>query len=452
MAGEVHRAHVLGLAGQFVRVLLRRSFHQHRLHRAHHGLRDAGGVGIDVLLQAVQAGVLGGVGHVVRQVGGGRAGAARVDEGEALVEADILDQFHGLLEVGVGLAGEADDEIRADRDVRTHRAQLADLLLELERGVAALHRREDAVAARLHRQVQEVGQLRHVAVGVHQRVAELQRVRGGEADAADAVDLGYGADQQAQVRDFAVAVGPAIGVDVLAQQVDLAHALGGELRHFHQHVLERPADLGAAGVGHHAERAVLGAAFHDRHEGGRAFGAGFGQAVELLDLGEADVDLRPVLLAAGADQLRQAVQGLRAEHQVHVGRALDDRLALLGRHAAAHADDHVAATGLQRLPAAKLAEDLFLCLLADGAGIDQHHVRFLGVVGQLQAIGGGQHVGHLGRVVLVHLAPVGLDEELSAHDIRAARPGLRQGDEGGVGHGRAGRGRQVGGLRPGHGA
>src|SRR3546814_7457780 len=98
----------------------------------------------------------------------------------------------------------------------------------------------------------------------------------------------------------------AIRVDVLAEQVDLAHALRGELGDFHQHVLERPADFLAAGVGHHAERAVLRAALHDRDEGTRALGAQFGQAVELLDLGEADVDLRRAGLAAGADQLGQA--------------------------------------------------------------------------------------------------------------------------------------------------
>jgi hypothetical protein len=46
--------------------------------------------------------------------------------------------------------------------------------------------------------------LRHVAVGLDQRIAELQRVRGGEADPADALDLGDGADQQAQVGDLAV--------------------------------------------------------------------------------------------------------------------------------------------------------------------------------------------------------------------------------------------------------
>ena len=44
-----------------------------------------------------------------------------------------------------------------------------------------------------------------------------------------------------------------------------------------------------------------------------------------------------------AHQLRQPVQGLRAEHQVDVGRALDDGRAFLRRHAAADADDAPAA-------------------------------------------------------------------------------------------------------------
>jgi hypothetical protein len=35
------------------------------------------------------------------------------------------------------------------------------------------------------------------------------------------------------------------------------------------------------------------------------------------------------------------------------------------------------------------------------------------VLGQFQAVFGGQHVGHLGRVVLVHLATVGLDVQLA---------------------------------------
>src|SRR6185437_13803531 len=118
------------------------------------------------------------------------------------------------------------------------------------------------------------------------------RMRGGEADAADAVDLRDRVDQHGEVGDAAVEGGAAIRIDVLAEQVHLAHALRGELGDLDQHIVEWAADLLAAGVRHHAVTAVFRATFHDRHEGGRAFGARLGKAVELLDLGEADVDLR----------------------------------------------------------------------------------------------------------------------------------------------------------------
>ena len=72
---------------------------------------------------------------------------------------------------------------------------------------------------------------------------------------------------------------------------------------------------------------------------------------------------------------------------------------------------------LELLPDAKLAEHLLLGLLADRAGVDQDHVRLGGVVGQLQAMRCLEHVDHLGRVVLVHLAAVGLDEKLAAHGV-----------------------------------
>src|SRR5690606_32699293 len=115
---------------------------------------------------------------------------------------------------------------------------------------------------------------------------------------------------------------------------------------------------------------------------------------------------------------------------------LDDRLALLGGDAAADADDHLAAAFLQRLPAAELAEHLLLGLLADRAGVDQDDVGLLRVVGQLQALVLGEHVGHAGRVVLVHLATVGLDVELAAGPAgNGARSGARQRDQGGGGGG-----------------
>ncbi len=48
---------------------------------------------------------------------------------------------------------------------------------------------------------------------------------------------------------------------------------------------------------------------------------------------------RPVSRLA-REQVGQTVQGLRAEHEIHVRRALDDGRALLAGDTAADADDH----------------------------------------------------------------------------------------------------------------
>ena len=237
-------------------------------------------------------------------------------------------------------------------------------------GVAALHGLQDAVGAVLHRQVQVVHQLRDLGVGVDQALGEFLRVAGDEAQALDAGDLGHVFEQQGEVGDLAVVHRAAVGVDVLPQQHDFLDALGGQAGDFGQHVLEAARDFLAAGVGHHAVAAVLAAAFHDRDIGDRAFDLGRRQVVELLDFREADVDLGRPLCAARLDHLRQAVQGLRAEHHVDVGRALDDRRAFLRGDAAADADHQVGLAALEFLQAAEVGKHFFLRLFAHRAGVE----------------------------------------------------------------------------------
>ena len=234
---------------------------------------------------------------------------------------------------------------------------------------------------------------------------------GRVADALDPGDLGDDLEQGREVGDLGrPAHRAAVGIDVLAEQGDLAHALVGQAGDLGEHVVERPRHLFAAGVGNDAVGAVLGAAFHDRDEGGRALDPRRRQVVELLDLGKADVDLRPLLALLAGQHRRQPVQGLRSEHEVDVGRALDDRRAFLAGDAAADADQR--ALVLQVLDPAEVAEHLVFGLLADRAGVEQDQVGLLDVVGRLVAGGGVQHVGHLVRVVDVHLAAEGLDEDL----------------------------------------
>ena len=202
----------------------------------------------------------------------------------------------------------------------------------------------------------------------------------------------------------------AIGVDVLAEQRDFLDALLGQAGHFGQHVVQRARHFLAARVGHDAVAAVLRTAFHDRDKGGRTVHARGRQVVELLDLRKTDVHLRALLPLTPREHLGQAVQCLRAEDHVDVGRALDDRSALLAGHAASDADQHP--LGLQVLDAAEVAEHLLLRLLAYRAGVEQDQVGFFDIRRRRVALSGAEHVGHLAGVVLVHLAAEGLDEDL----------------------------------------
>ena len=54
---------------------------------------------------------------------------------------------------------------------------------------------------------------------------------------------------------------------------------------------------------------------------------------------------------------------------------------------------------------------------AHGAGIEQDDVSSGGIVGLLEALSAAQHVGHLARVVLVHLAAERLDVNLPGHRL-----------------------------------
>ena len=114
------------------------------------------------------------------------------------------------------------------------------------------------------------------------------------------------------------------------------------------------------------------------------------------------------------------MQRLRTENDVHVRRAGDDGLAFLAGNAAADADDEIWIQLLELAHPAEFVEDLLLRLLAHRAGVEQDDVRLLRLVGLHDAAGGTEHVGHLVRVVLVHLAPEGADEQLLGHQGRAA--------------------------------
>ncbi len=275
--------------------------------------------------------------------------------------------------------------------------------------MATLHRREDAVGAGLHRQMQVRHQLGQLAVALDQPLRHFARVAGGVADPFDAGNLVHHFQQEGEVGGAALFQRALVGVDVLPQQRDFLHATPGEVGHFGDDIVERARDFLAARVRDDAEGAVLGAAFHDRDEGRGAFHPSRRQVVELLDFGKADVDLGAAGLATLSDQFRQAMQRLRTEYQIDEGRARDDGRALLAGDATADTDDEIGIELLQVTHPAEVMEHLFLSLLTHRAGVEQDHVGVFRRIGRGHAFGRIEHVGHLVRVVFVHLAAEGFD-------------------------------------------
>ena len=86
------------------------------------------------------------------------------------------------------------------------------------------------------------------------------------AQAHDAGNVGETMQQGAERPDPAVRSFAVIGVDVLPDQGDLAHAIVGEPEHVVDDPGDRARHLGAARVGHHAEGAEFVAAFLHGHE------------------------------------------------------------------------------------------------------------------------------------------------------------------------------------------
>ena len=60
--------------------------------------------------------------------------------------------------------------------------------------------------------------------------------------------------------------------------------------------------------------------------------------IELFNLRERNIDLCFAGLAALRDEIGQTMQRLRAKHDIHIGRAFDNRRAFLTGDAAAHAN------------------------------------------------------------------------------------------------------------------
>jgi hypothetical protein len=109
--GEFDDPVVVGAARVFALVLICAAFDEDELDAVDHPVADRPRLTFDERLQSLQTGELHRAGRVVGEVGCGCAGPRTVDETEACVETDGLDEIQRCFEVGVGFTREADDEI-----------------------------------------------------------------------------------------------------------------------------------------------------------------------------------------------------------------------------------------------------------------------------------------------------------------------------------------------------
>ena len=92
----------------------------------------------------------------------------------------------------------------------------------------------------LHRQVQMINQFGQTRVRIDQTLRKLVGVAGGVANAFNAGDVGYIIQQSGEISNLiSIAHLAAVGVDVLAQQINFFDALIGQACHLHQHVFKR---------------------------------------------------------------------------------------------------------------------------------------------------------------------------------------------------------------------
>lgn len=100
--------------------------------------------------------------------------------------AHRIDRAQRVGELLLGFAGEADDEVARQRDIGARRADAVDHAHIAVARMLAVHRLQDAVAARLDGQMEERHQAFDIAVRVDQTLRHVVGMAGRIADAVKA--------------------------------------------------------------------------------------------------------------------------------------------------------------------------------------------------------------------------------------------------------------------------
>ena len=388
------------------------------------------------------------LGHVIRlALEGLRAGARAVLEDEAVFELKAIDEIDGGLELGVGLAAEADDEVaRHGRpgqllaDAGVHLEILADR-------VAALHPQKHRIAAVLRRDMEILANLGEIADGADQLGRHVARIIRDKLDPVEAVDGVEIVEKIGEARRPS-AVAPLVGVDRLADEGDLAAALGNELRGLGEDRRRGARLLRPADARHDTKRAELVAASLRPHERLKRRRPHRRIAVGVVALeapgdgvaaagGAVEAHLDP-RRAAGEDLFddpRYAVKLPGADDEVDPRSPGADELLVLLRHAAEDTDDQSRTVLLLLTDAPQGRPDLVFGMLADTAGVVEDCVGLSRARCQLPSLAAQRRHDKL-AVEDVHLAADGLDPESARGARKRAGGGLGNGNRFDGVHGR----------------
>src|SRR4051794_18242076 len=366
-AGEVHRLAVARATADARGVGARRALDEHVERAPDEALGALVGAALDHLDQALHPLDL----DLVRDEALGqqrRLGPApgREDEGEGAVVADLLADLERLREVLLGLAREADDDVGGDGAVGHVLADERDAVQVAPAVVRAAHRLEDRTRPRLQRQVDVLAHRRELRMGADDVLAHVLGVRARVAQAVEPRDRVQGAQQLGEGAALGTQVAP-VGVDVLAQQGDLARAVGDLGADLVDELVERPRDLQPARGGNDAVRAAAVAADRDLHPGlelARALGRQVaGEALEL------EVALRGQRV--GGQELGELVDLAGAEGDVDERELAEDVVLDRLRPAAADADDDIGPRALDALGLMQVRDEAAVGRLADRAGVEE---------------------------------------------------------------------------------
>ena len=119
----------------------------------------------------------------------------RVTEYESIIEFDFFDQSARLIEIIFRFARKSDDDVSRDGDSLSRIADLPDKIGIFFGGISPVHRLQNPVRARLHRQMEVIDQFWQAPVGVDQIFTKSDRMRRSEAKTLQTLDFVDGIKQ-----------------------------------------------------------------------------------------------------------------------------------------------------------------------------------------------------------------------------------------------------------------